>query len=286
MSKKRKIATSIILGLLIVISCSTATTNAQLQTITKISVNHQEQTTQSATVTAGDNVNINPLLINQFDAEWVNWEITYNINQGANIMGEIVTSAPSSFMNRKGEMAGFELHFQPNASGTVQVDFYYNGTYQETFPTSEQIPYSSVYPFSQVTIEVQDKSFYQIITEAPQNIFLAIIISIAIIIGCSWLIYRDNQRKKHNNKNYSYPPPPPAYKAVEANLEKQNSVLIREKLAEARHNETISEIGAFIGLVFIALAAFATAIWFLLFAGLALIFSGILLPLRLIDALQ
>ena len=58
------------------------------------------------------------------------------------------------------------------------------------------------------------------------------------------------------------------------NPEKQNTILIREKLAEARHNETISEIGAFTGLAFIALTAFTPAIGFLLLAGLALIFSG------------
>jgi len=52
--------------------------------------------------------------------------------------------------------------------------------------------------------------------------------------------------------------------------------LLREKIAEARHNETISEIGAFAGLFLIALASLfpLSGTGLFLFAGLPLLFCG------------
>jgi VIT1/CCC1 family predicted Fe2+/Mn2+ transporter len=61
--------------------------------------------------------------------------------------------------------------------------------------------------------------------------------------------------------------------------EQQSNVLVREKLAQVRHNETISEMGAFLGLFILVLTFFISpstsgSIGLLLFIGLALMFTG------------
>ncbi len=168
--------------------------NAQVVSETEIRINnevlveHSTAGSHTIEVTKGDSVTVIHTLTNYFDADWVNFEVTYSVVYGENLISNLDTSGLKGYWNRKGEWNNFEFHFVAEEVGRVWMVFQYNGTYWEEFPTSQPKTFSSIANFSSLKFEIVKK-------DLPFTAIAVVIGGFAIILAGSATLFYQKKRK-------------------------------------------------------------------------------------------